>query len=52
VLTWTNSRGAESPEARDAETLVAGNPFGTMFIEVRRLGLEMTAEEMVTACES
>jgi hypothetical protein len=52
ALTWTHSRGAESPEARDADTLVAGNAFGTMFIEVRRLGLEMTAEEMVTACKS
>jgi hypothetical protein len=50
-LTRTNSRGAESPEARDADTLVAGNAFGTMFTEVRRFGLAMTAEEMDTARE-
>lgn len=50
--TRTNSTGAESPDDRDADTLVAGNALGTMLIAVRRFGLAMTAEEMDTARES
>ena len=48
-LTRTNSTGVESPDVLDADTLVAGNAFGTMFIGARRFGLVMTAEEMDTA---
>lgn len=48
VLTRTNSTGAGSPEDRDADTLVAGYAFGTMFTEARRFELVMTAEEIDT----
>lgn len=38
-----------SPGGRDADTLAAGNAFGTIFTEVRFRGLDMTSEEMDTA---
>jgi hypothetical protein len=47
--TWTNSTGELSPSDRDADTLVAGNAFGTMLIDVRFRGLDMTTEEIDTA---
>lgn len=37
---------------RDADIFVAGNAFGTMFMEVRRFGLVITADEIVTVRKS
>jgi hypothetical protein len=40
--------GLLSPSDRVAETLDAGYELGTIFIEERRRGLEITTEEKVT----
>lgn len=48
LRTWTNSIGVFSPRERDTDARVAGNALGTMLIEVRFRGLEMTSEEMDT----
>lgn len=49
ALTRTNSIGVFSPRGLDADTLVAGNAFGTILTAERFRGLEMTTEEIVTA---
>ena len=49
LRTWMNSMGALSPSGRDVYTLLAGNAFGTMLIDVRFRGLVMTSDEMDTA---
>lgn len=41
-----------SPGDRDADTLVAGNAFGTIFTEDRFRGLVMTSEEIVTIADA
>ena len=48
VLTWTNSIGVFSPRGRDADILVAGNAFGTIFTAERFRGLEMKTDLMDT----
>lgn len=48
MRTCTNSIGVFSPMERDTDARVAGNALGTMLIEVRFRGLEMTSEEMDT----
>jgi hypothetical protein len=45
----TNSKGRLSPRDRDADTLVAGNAFGTILTDVFFRGLEMTSDEIDTA---
>ncbi len=40
--------GVLSPSGRDADTLEAGKEFGTMFIEERRRGFEITREDIET----
>jgi hypothetical protein len=46
--TCTNSTTLLSPRSRIADTLVAGNAFGTTFRTVRRRELVTDSEEMVT----
>jgi hypothetical protein len=46
--TRIKSSGVGSGGFRDGDTLVAGNAFGTMFMEVRRLGLAMTTDVIDT----
>jgi hypothetical protein len=46
--TWTYSTTLLSPRSRVAETLVAGNAFGTTFRTVRRRELVTDSDDMVT----
>jgi hypothetical protein len=46
--TWTYSTTLLSPRSRVADTLVAGNAFGTTFRTVRRRELVTDRDEIVT----